>query len=91
MLDMDTFVYVLKLEDECWYVGYSTQIIHRLRQHFSGLGAKWTQMHKPIKLFCLYPVVDVEEAKKLEKIVTSEYVSKYGQDAIRGTPTVSAT
>jgi predicted GIY-YIG superfamily endonuclease len=39
--------YVLKLEEDKWYVGLTTNLNQRLTQHFTGDGAKWTQLFKP--------------------------------------------
>ena len=47
---MTSFVYALKLEDNCYYVGSTDDIDTRLYRHFSGKGAAWTQLHKPKKV-----------------------------------------
>jgi len=73
-------LYVLKLEDGCWYVGISLNINQRLSQHFSGCGAKWTKLHKPVEVVEIkYPAtIDDENA------VTRKYISLYGLDKVRG-------
>ena len=43
--------YILQLEDGKFYVGQSRNLDKRLRQHFSGSGAAWTKLHKPVKVF----------------------------------------
>lgn len=45
---MKDYCYVLKLEDNCYYVGYTCDIVGRLKTHWSGLGARWTRLHKPL-------------------------------------------
>ena len=36
------FVYVLRLEDDCLYVGYTLDPEVRIASHFMGRGAQWT-------------------------------------------------
>jgi len=43
------YVYTLSLEDECWYVGESTNPAMRISSHISGSGATWTNLHPPLK------------------------------------------
>jgi predicted GIY-YIG superfamily endonuclease len=69
--------YVLKLECGCYYVGKSKSLNKRLNAHFSGDGAKWTQIYKPIK------VVEIKE-NDVEEQTTIEYMHKYGTDLVRG-------
>jgi len=40
-------VYVLELEGGKFYVGSSTNVDRRLKQHFRGAGAEYTKRHKP--------------------------------------------
>ena len=59
------WVYVLKLQDDCWYVGYSADPETRIACHFLGRGARWTQIHPPIAVESLQP-----GTKKLEDVIT---------------------
>ena len=72
-------VYVLKLEDGCYYVGVSTNLNVRLAQHLDGTGAKWTRLHN---------VIGIEEVRfgnrTTEDLVTKEYINKYGSDKVKG-------
>jgi hypothetical protein len=74
-------VYVLELEDDCWYVGITHNLNLRYAQHVSGDGAVWTKMHPPKRIH----EVHVEEATfKLENLVTRKYIDIYGEDKVRG-------
>jgi predicted GIY-YIG superfamily endonuclease len=74
-------VYVLKLEDECWYVGITMDLNKRLGQHFSGDGAKWTKMHKPIGVDkIIYPA----DGDTIENDTTKEYMALYGTEKVKG-------
>ena len=72
-------VYVLEFEDECWYVGTTTNLNRRIYEHFDGRGAKWCKEHKPVKIHS----VNIGHYTT-EKTVTLELVKKYGKDKVRG-------
>lgn len=69
--------YVLKLEEDRYYVGKSAYLMKRLLQHFNAGGAKWTKLHKPIA------VLEVSD-NNLERELTLKYMRTYGMDAVRG-------
>jgi predicted GIY-YIG superfamily endonuclease len=74
-------VYVLELEDDCWYVGITHNLNMRYAQHLSGDGALWTKMHRPKRIYDVY----VEDATfKLENEVTRKFIEVYGEDKVRG-------
>ena len=51
------FVYTLYLENDCYYVGYSSRdnIQTRICSHFIGAGSKFTQINKPISIIDVKP------------------------------------
>ena len=69
----------MKLEHGCYYVGWTTNIRNRLRQHWQGKGAKWTQLHKPLDL-----VLVREGNKDIENKVTKVMIERYGKERVRG-------
>ena len=71
--------YILKLEDECWYVGKTKNgnINKRLNQHFTIGGAGWTKWHKPISVHSV-----LKGDRELE--ITKKLCKKYGEDKVRG-------
>jgi predicted GIY-YIG superfamily endonuclease len=73
-------LYVLSLEDDCWYVGISYNLNHRLSQHWTGKGAKWTRHHPPQSVAeVVYPAsLDLENQK------TKELMERYGKEKVRG-------
>lgn len=73
-------VYVLELEDNCFYIGYTSNTQDRINNHFKGKGSSWTKLHKPIKK--LLQLDNVESI--IEKYVTLEYMKTYGIDKVRG-------
>jgi hypothetical protein len=73
-------VYVLALAGGRFYVGFTNDLPHRLKQHFKQQGAAYTKKHLPIKLVDIY--YDVPEF--VEHRVTRRYVERYGAHLVRG-------
>jgi predicted GIY-YIG superfamily endonuclease len=73
-------VYILKCEDDCWYVGITFNLNIRMSQHWSGEGAKWTRLHKPVSIDAvIYPA-----SKEIEDQKTLELMEIYGKEKVRG-------
>lgn len=49
-MDNNFYMYVLKCGDGSLYGGYTTDLKHRLEQHQSGKGAKYTRNHLPVEM-----------------------------------------
>ncbi len=73
------YVYVLQLEGEHFYVGYSANLPNRIYQHFTGDGALWTKKHRPLKI-----VEVVLGDKSVEKEKTLQYMTAKGFQKVRG-------
>ena len=73
-------VYVLKCEDDCFYVGISLHFNTRIAQHMGGRGSKWTRLHKPVTV----DRVVIPATKKTEDDITLEYMRRYGWRKVRG-------
>lgn len=74
-----SYVYVLELKNNNYYVGYSEQLETRFEQHFNGEGSEWTKLHRPIRVIEVVPA-----DKSTEKTKTIEYMKKYGVEHVRG-------
>ena len=70
-------VYVLELEDNCYYVGITMNLNQRLAQHWTGSGAKWTRLHKPISV--LYVTYQGNEQE-----ITDKMIFQHGREVVRG-------
>ena len=69
----DEVTYVLLCKGNIYYVGKTTQLHNRLRQHWSGNGSITTKINPPIKVLAIYAGdVEKEKAKYGRK--------KYGED-----------
>ena len=87
------FLYKLKLEDNCWYVGISEDPEARVRNHCKGKGAAWTRLHKPlvpavVKITNLGKVSEKLAEWKEDK-ATERMQKRYGLNKVRGGYTVS--
>ena len=87
-------LYVLKLEDDCWYVGISKNPYKRMRDHGTIKGAAWTIKHKPE-----HPVEDnslvfdlgdrtLAEYELEEDKVTEGLQKEFGLNKVRGGYTI---
>ena len=47
---MPYYVYVLICEDGSYYTGYAKDINSRVKQHMTGIGARYTRLHRPKRL-----------------------------------------
>jgi predicted GIY-YIG superfamily endonuclease len=74
------YIYVLKLIDERYYVGRTSNILRRIEEHFTIGGSIYTKKYKPIK------VIEVQEELTTddERIKTIEIMEKYGWEKVRG-------
>lgn len=78
--DQNKVLYVLRLQDDCWYVGTTNDLQRRVSDHSRGQGAAWTKAHPVIKLYESMPCPD----PLLEDYKTKEYMRRYGMDKVRG-------
>jgi len=76
-----SLVYTLELEDGFFYVGTSNQINLRIAAHWAGQGARWTRLHKPVRIksVCL-------GGRDVEKQVTLSMMREHGFQKVRGGP-----
>ena len=77
---MQTNIYILKLENNKYYVGKSNDLETRLTSHKNGLASAWTKKYKPISVEKVIPNASSYDENK----ETIEYMGKYGIDNVRG-------
>lgn len=79
-------VYVLNLEKGKFYVGKTTDLEKRLREHKSGYkSSSWTKKYKPLGVHKIYENCDGFDEDK----ITVKYMTKYGIPNVRGGPYVT--
>lgn len=74
------FIYVLKLEQNKYYIGKTDNPNIRLENHFSSNGSEWTKLYKPLNIIDIIPNCDNYDEDKYTKI----YMDKFGIDNVRG-------
>lgn len=73
-------LYVLKLQDNKYYIGKSANVERRFNDHTTGNGSTWTRKHVPISIEKSIPINSPFDEDKL----TKEYMAAYGIDNVRG-------
>ena len=73
-------LYILKLCNDKYYVGITSSLKSRIKNHFGPMGTSWTKKHRPIEVVETITPAD----KELEKQKTIEYMIKYGFQNVRG-------
>ena len=77
--------YILELENNKFYVGYSSYGPSRIKQHFRGAGAQWTQKHKPLHVMLRTKITGTKDDALLwEKETTLQMMSQHGWENVRG-------
>lgn len=74
------YIYILKLEQDKYYVGKTNNPDIRIKNHFNLNGAEWTKKYQPINVYKIIPNCDDYDENKYTKI----YMEKYGIDNVRG-------
>lgn len=76
-----TTIYVLKLENDKYYIGKTNKKLEeRFQEHLNGEGSEWTKIHKPIEIIEYNKYADDYDEDKY----TKKYMNKYGIDNVRG-------
>ena len=73
-------LYVLQLTNGKYYVGKTTDMNRRYKEHKDGIGSSWTSKYKPVKILEVRPVKDAYD----ENNTTKDLMKKYGIDNVRG-------
>lgn len=76
----NTVIYILKLNNNNFYVGTTSNLPRRLRDHFNHRGSVWTKKHKPLE------VLDILENKDIfsEDNITKQLMFLHGFNHVRG-------
>lgn len=74
------YIYILKCEQNKYYVGKTTEPHNRLKSHYCGNGSAWTKKFKPICTLEVIPNCNAFDEDKYTKM----YMDKYGIENVRG-------
>ena len=68
------YIYVLKFEDCCYYLGETNCVERRYEQHLNGkYSAQWTQIHKPLEIVFTTPVINDTDENNYTRLYIVEY------------------
>jgi predicted GIY-YIG superfamily endonuclease len=73
-------LYILKLENDKWFIGKSANVEKRYEQHLNGEGDTFTQLHKPVSLELSRELISDTDQDETVR----EYMRKYGIENVRG-------
>lgn len=82
------WLYVLECADNHYYVGQTTNVERRFKEHLKGKrDASWfTKVHKPIRV--LYTreicICSAQQGLDMESELTIEWMQKYSMETVRG-------
>jgi hypothetical protein len=74
------YIYILKLENDKYYVGKTTNPDIRINSHLNSNGSLWTIKYKPLLIHQIIPDCDDYDEDKYTRI----YMDKYGINNVRG-------
>ena len=66
---MKAFMYILKCNDDSYYVGSTTDLTRRVEQHNHGEGAEYTKKRLPVELVYFEECRNIKDAFLREKQV----------------------
>ena len=85
-------IYILPLEDGYYYVGSTTRLDKRFKEHVQGTGAAWTKLHPPLGKELMQtweiPNMSLFQVEQMEDVLTVAMQKKYGLNKVRGGYTV---
>lgn len=81
-------LFVLLLEGDRYFVGYSSNPVARIRRHFAGKGSEWTAMHKPVEVLSVRSLgmIAESEAARFAAKATVSLMRRVGWQHVRGGP-----
>ena len=68
---MPYFCYIVECADGSYYTGWSLDPPRRETQHNRGRGAKYTRLHRPVKLVYTEEQPDLSSVMKRERAIKS--------------------
>jgi hypothetical protein len=73
-------IYTIECENGRYYVGKTTDLPRRWKEHIDGIGSSWTKLHKPIRILHAFACTSVHD----EEITTIDMMRSKGIENVRG-------
>lgn len=81
----DWHVYVLELENNCFYVGSCQRLGKSLGEHFNGKSIAWTRDNRVVKVCELITIKPgAGSYLELKNRLVTDYIRQYGWEKVRG-------
>lgn len=79
-------LYLLELTGDKYYVGQTDDPEFRFSEHLSGKGAKWTRLHRPLRMLLTRSIIvkSPGEAMLYENWLTLQNMERFGWENVRG-------
>ena len=77
------YVYVILCDNGSLYKGHTNNLERRYNEHVTGIGAKHTKIHKPVKIVYQETVSSLDEAVKREKYLKSGVGREWLKDKLK--------
>ena len=74
------WIYILRLEQNKYYIGRTDKLIQRIEDHEEELGSEWTKKYKIIEIYKTFANADIYDEDKY----TIKMMSEFGIDNVRG-------
>jgi len=80
------YVYALQCHAGYYYVGQTTSVEKRFKQHAKGKGSWFTKVHKPVEVIEVVDagLITMSDCLHEENILAAKYIFEYGIDRVRG-------
>lgn len=80
-----TFLYIILLSGDRYYIGTTSFPVHRLRKHRAGTGSAWTRKHRPVHGYSKLKLVPIDILPAVyEDMWVKQFMVLHGVDAVRG-------
>lgn len=79
IFDGKEYVYVLRLVDNKYYVGWTEHLMERMKDHFENGGAQWTKKYKPVEVIKVFRGTKQDEDRETLTMMIS-----MGKENVRG-------
>ena len=66
---MAYYVYMLLCEGGSYYTGYTKDVESRFKRHKKGIGARYTRIHRPMKVVYVEKIGSRKEAVRRERTI----------------------
>jgi hypothetical protein len=73
-------IYILKLQQNKYYVGKTNNVNKRYIEHLEGIGSAWTNKYKPLNIIESIPISDIFDEDKY----VLKYMREFGIENVRG-------